>query len=70
VRLSPVVRHQSGATTVDITGDLRALNPLGTPARDAFVRIDARFEYDNGVEAALGPFAYTDRVDLTLTLNG
>jgi len=65
-----LVHHASGATTVDITGDMSALNPLGTPARDAFVRIEARFEYDNGVEAALGPFAYMDRVELTLALNG
>jgi hypothetical protein len=65
-----LVHHASGATAVDITGDMSALNPLGTPARDAFVRIEARFEYDNGVEAALGPFAYMDRVELTLALNG
>ncbi len=65
-----LVHHASGATTVDITGDMGALNPLGIPARDAFVRIEARFEYDNGVEAALGPFAHMDRVELTLAVNG
>jgi hypothetical protein len=65
-----LVRHEAGATTVDIVGDMSALNPLGVPARDAFVRIEARYEYDNGVEAVTGPFAYMDRVDLTLRVNG
>ncbi len=65
------VRHAAGATTVDIAlGAMALLNPGGAPARDAFVRIDARFEYGNPVEAALGPFAYMDRVDLTIQFNG
>ena len=51
-------------------GDVGALNPLGVPARDAFVRVEAHYEYDNGVEAVTGPFAYIDRVDLTLSVNG
>ena len=32
--------------------------------------IRADFEYDNGVEAALGPFASIDRVELKYTFNG
>jgi hypothetical protein len=66
-----VVSHGSGATQVDpVPGAMAALNPGGTPARDAFIRIDARFEYGNPVQAALGPFAYIDRVDITITFNG
>jgi hypothetical protein len=66
-----LVKHASGATTVDpIPGSMAALNPAGMPARDAFVRIEAAFEYGSPVEAALGPFAYIDRVDLTITFNG
>ena len=46
------------------------LNPaLQTPARDAFVRVLAEFEYDNGPEAALGPFATVDSVTLSFTFN-
>jgi len=65
-----VVDYVAGSTVVDITGDLSDLNPGGTPARDAFVRVEARFSYGNGVEAALGPFAYIDRVDLHFSFNG
>ena len=66
-----LVSHASGATTVDIVpGAMTQLNPAGVPARDAFVRIEARFEYDSPVQAALGPFAYIDRVDLTILFNG
>jgi hypothetical protein len=66
-----LVRQASGATTVDIIpGAMALLNPSGVPARDAFVRIDAKFEYGDPVEAALGPFAYMDRVDLTIQFNG
>ena len=62
-----LVHEASGATVVDIVGNLGVLN---TPGRDCFARVEARFEYDNGVEAALGPFSYMDRVDLTITFNG
>jgi hypothetical protein len=66
-----VVSRGSGATQVDpVPGAMAALNPGGAPARDAFVRIEARFEYGSPVEAALGPFAYIDRVDITITFNG
>jgi len=66
-----VASHASGGTAIDpIPGAMAALNPSGTPARDAFIRIEARFEYASPVEAALGPFAYIDRVDVTITFNG
>jgi hypothetical protein len=55
---------------VSIIGDMRLLNPAGTPNRDAFMRVDARFEYENPVEAALGPYASIDQVDISFTFNG
>jgi hypothetical protein len=64
-----LVHFAGGATAVDIVGDLGALNPTGAPARDAFVRVEARFEYDNGADAALGPFAYMDRVEINYSFN-
>jgi len=63
-----LVQNVSGATAVDpIPGAMAMIN---TPGRDAFIRIDARFEYGNATEAALGPFAYIDRVDITISFNG
>ncbi len=65
-----LVRSAAGATVVDITGDMDNLNPAAqTPARDAFARITAEFEYDNGPESALGPFASVDQVVLSFTFN-
>ncbi|MHC4576215.1 MAG: hypothetical protein ACYTED_02295 [Planctomycetota bacterium] len=62
--------YVAGSVVVEIRGDLGALNPTGAPDRDAFCRIDARFEYDDPVEAALGPFASIDQVDISYTFNG
>jgi len=45
------------------------LNPMG-PARESYLRINALFDYQNLVEAALGPFAYMDRVDINYSFNG
>jgi hypothetical protein len=64
------VHYQNGATQIDVSYDaMDQLNPTG-PNRDAFVRIDALFDYGNLVEAALGPFAYMDRVDISYSFNG
>lgn len=65
------VFYQNGSTTVDTNSynAMDQLNPTG-PNRDAFVRIDALFKYGNLVEAALGPFAYMDRVDINYSFNG
>ncbi|MCK6460578.1 MAG: hypothetical protein L6Q95_11880 [Planctomycetes bacterium] len=64
------VHYQNGATQVDVSFDaMDQLNPTG-PNRDAYVRIDAFFDYGNLVEAALGPFAYMDRVDINYSFNG
>jgi hypothetical protein len=66
-----LVAFSGGAVTIDLTvGDATGLNPTGDPDRDAFVRVRANFEYDNGVEAALGPFASIDRVDINYVFNG
>ncbi|MHC4974921.1 MAG: hypothetical protein ACYTG3_21610, partial [Planctomycetota bacterium] len=62
--------HVAGSVNVEIVGDMRDLNPTGTPDRDAFTRIDARFDYTDPVEAALGPFASIDQVDISFTFNG
>jgi hypothetical protein len=64
------VHFALGATQVDTSYDaMDQLNPTG-PSRDSFVRINALFDYGNLVEAALGPFAYMDRVDITYSFNG
>ena len=52
------------------TGDLGGLNPAGAPARDAFVRVRADFEYDRIVEGAVGPFARIDEVTIPIRFNG
>ena len=62
------VRFELGAATVDVFGNMDQLNPTG-PDRDAFIRLDALFVYGNPVQAALGPFAYMDRVDLWYSFN-
>ena len=65
------VSFQAGAVTIELTGDLNDLNPAGgIPDRDAFVRVRATFDYDNPVEAALGPFSSIDRVEFDFTCNG
>jgi hypothetical protein len=59
-----------GATQIDTSYNaMGLLNPTG-PNRDAYVRINALFSYGNVVEAALGPFAYMDRMDITYSFNG
>ena len=65
-----LVSYVSGAIVVDITGDMEDLNVLGVPNRDAFVRVKADFEYDIGVEAALGPFAWMDEFTISSLSNG
>ena len=46
------------------------LNPFGIPQREAFVRVRADFDYANGVEAALGPFASMDEITIDISFNG
>ena len=64
-----VIRPVNGATAVQFTGDMPALYPSGVPGRYPFLRIDARFEYDDLVEAALGPLASIDQVNARFTFN-
>jgi hypothetical protein len=63
------VSFVSGAITVDVTGDMEDLNPMGSPDRDAFVRVRSDFEYDDGTEAALGPFAHMDEFTVSVLFN-
>jgi len=65
-----VVQYAGGAATVDITGDMSNLNPAGgAPARDAFTRVYASFEYGNEIDAATGPFASVDEVTVRFSFN-
>ena len=71
VRAGEVPHAPVGAGSINVvTSSTAGLNPGGPPARDAFIRLDARFEYDNGVQAALGPFAAIDRVVIRFRFNG
>jgi len=64
------VHFALGATQVDTSYDaMDQLNPTG-PNRDAYLRLNALFDYGNLVEAALGPFAFVDRIDVTFSFNG
>ena len=61
----------SSGTAVVVTGNMANLNAIpGTADRRAFVRVRAAFEYDEGVEAALGPFAHIDEVIVSYEFNG
>jgi len=65
------VTFLAGAGAVEITGDMSDLNPAGgAPDRDAFVRVRAVFDYTDGVQAALGPFASMDGLTITFDFNG
>jgi len=72
IEVAVVEASPGGGVAVNpVAGAMAALNPDGAPARDAFLRIDARFEYfEDGVEAALGPFITIDVVTVTYTFNG
>jgi hypothetical protein len=63
------VHFSFGATQVDTYNAMSQLNPTG-PNRDAFLRVNAFFNYGNVVEAALGPFAYMDGFDINVSFNG
>ena len=66
-----LIEYKNGATAVTVTGDMRNLNLTpGVADREAFVRVQGEFDYDNGVEAALGPFAMMDSVKISYSFNG
>jgi len=71
--LAPVlvarVHYALGSSQVDTYNAMSQLNPTG-PNRDAFIRINAFFNYGNVVEAALGPFAYMDSMTIHVAFNG
>jgi hypothetical protein len=66
-----LLEYRNGGTAVKITGDLSSLNVTpGAPDREAFVRVQAKFVYTDSVQAALGPYAAIDRVNIAYTFNG
>ncbi|MHC4940319.1 MAG: hypothetical protein ACYTHK_15350 [Planctomycetota bacterium] len=66
-----MVEYRNGAIAIKITGDLSDLNVTpGAPDREAFVRVQAKFNYTDGVQAALGPYASIDRVTIGYSFNG
>ena len=65
--LIATISSVASAIVVTIVGDMNALD---TPDRDAFVRVRANFNYTDGVEAALGPFASIDCVIISFVFNG
>jgi len=69
VQVALVSRIGGSVVTVVTPGAMAALNPLGVPARDAFLRVIGAFEYDVGVEAAIGPFAMMERATVRFTFN-
>jgi hypothetical protein len=52
-----------------VPGAMAQLNPGGTPNRESFLRVHAEFDYDEGVQAATGPYALLDRVIITTRFN-
>jgi hypothetical protein len=62
------IRYGGGPVVVDIVPG--AMSGLDTAQRDAFVRLRAVFDYTDGVEAALGPFAAMDEVTVRFQFNG
>ncbi|MHC4939215.1 MAG: hypothetical protein ACYTHK_09630 [Planctomycetota bacterium] len=66
-----VIEYVNGGTAVKVTGKMSDLNVTpGAPDREAFVRVQAKFEYLRSVEAALGPFAAIDEVKISYDFNG
>ncbi|MHC4937490.1 MAG: hypothetical protein ACYTHK_00800 [Planctomycetota bacterium] len=67
-----MVEYRNGATAVKITGEMRDLNQIpGAPDREAFVRVQAEFFYDDDpVQAALGPFCFIEQVLVNYDFNG
>ncbi|MGQ0612654.1 MAG: hypothetical protein ACT4PV_02735 [Planctomycetaceae bacterium] len=69
IPVATIERIGPSVVTTLIPGAMAGLNPAGAPARDAFLRVVAAFEYTVGVEAAIGPFAMMERVTVRFTFN-
>ncbi|MGQ0612906.1 MAG: hypothetical protein ACT4PV_04080, partial [Planctomycetaceae bacterium] len=69
VLVATVSRAGASLVVTLVPGAMSALNPMGAPNREAFLRVRAAFEYDVGVEAAVGPFALMDRVIIGILFN-
>lgn len=60
----------SGSTVVIPIDDMSKLNlDPANPDREAFVRVQAQFDYQVDVQAALGPFAAIDEVTIRYSFN-
>ncbi len=68
-QVAQVVFGGGGGVAVNIVQSMAGLNPGGAPARDAFIRVRALFNYTNGVESALGPFAAMDQIVVGFDFN-
>ena len=64
------IDNNLGTPVTTINSPLTLLNSSGTPERDEFVRAHINFEYDNEVQAAIGPFLTCDRIRFPFELNG
>ena len=64
---TPAVGATEVVTPIDDMSKLN-LDP-NNPDREAFVRVQAAFNYDIGVQAALGPFAAIDEVTIRYRFN-
>ncbi|MEM8883884.1 MAG: hypothetical protein AAGD14_07445, partial [Planctomycetota bacterium] len=65
-----LLSYSGTGTVVTITDDLNKLNEdPANPNREAFVRVQAIFDYQDGIQSALGPFAAIDEVTLNYNFN-
>ena len=70
IEVAELIPAAGGATEVVNLNPLSGLNvDPNNPDREAFVRVQAAFFYDVGVQAALGPFAAIDEVKISYTFN-
>ena len=68
--LIATVDNNLGTPLTTINSPLTLLNGIdGTPERDEFIRCHINFEYDDEVQAAIGPFLTCDGVRFPFQIN-
>ena len=60
----------SGVRVIPVEDGMAELNPAGDPNRRAFVRVKGYYTYGVDLEAAVGPYAYLDKVTIRYSFNG
>jgi hypothetical protein len=60
----------SGVKVTPVDGGMANLNPAGDADRRSFVRIKGFYTYGVDLEAAVGPYAYLDKVTVRYSFNG